>query len=156
MINGYLLGDKETIAKLEAMFPNMHSRLKLTIGQLVLRLAKHIKQDKLSGQVLRNRTGRLRRSITTRVQANATAVIGTVGTNVEYAAVHEYGFQGTVNIKAHLRKAKDRFIPVRAHTRQVNMPERSFLRSALRDLTPEIKEQIRDDLVATAKSILTP
>lgn len=156
MITGYLLGDKETVAKLQALYPNVRGRLTQTIGHLALELARHVKQDKLSGQVLRNRTGRLRRSITTRVQTSATAVIGTVGTNVEYAAAHEFGFHGIVTVREHLRRAKAGMFQVRAHSRRVNLPERSFLRSALRDLTPQIKDEISQALTQVARDTLKP
>lgn len=42
----------------------------------------------LTGAVLHVQTGRLRQSIQTEVAADN---LGTIGTNVEYAAIHEYG-----------------------------------------------------------------
>ena len=72
---------------------------------------------------------------------------GTVGTNVSYAAAHEYGFKGAQTVKSYMRTAKTVFgrqlrspvtFAVRGHARQVNIPERSFLRSALADMSGEI------------------
>jgi hypothetical protein len=69
---------------------------------------------------------------------------------VSYARQHEYGFAGAVSVKAHLRMVKKAFgrsitptqVHVRAHARNVVYPERSFLRSALKDMTPEILQAL--------------
>src|SRR5262245_47305271 len=54
-------------------------------------------------------TGRLRQSITHRVDRAGTNVSGQAGTNVKYAAYHEFGFHGVVNVKAHTRIVDERF-----------------------------------------------
>ena len=68
----------------------------------VIRLADYIASEKLSGQELNVRTGNLRRSLqesrARKVQEIAGGVRGTVGTNVEYAEVHERG--GTIRPKS--------------------------------------------------------
>ena len=56
--------------------------------------------------------------------------------------MHEFGFSGTQNVRESLRTVKQAFgrpispveAIVRAHSRKVDLPERSFLRSALREL----------------------
>ena len=48
-------------------------------------------KDKLSGKVLKVRTGRLRSSVTSRIEGTGKNIIGKVGTNFLYAPVHEYG-----------------------------------------------------------------
>ena len=66
-----------------------------------IRLADYIAEHKLSGQKLRVRTGGLRRSLqekrAKKVQERGDGVIGIVGTNLKYAAIHEYG--GTIRPK---------------------------------------------------------
>ena len=136
---------------------------RVTIGVQAL-----VKSGKLSGQVLHVRTGTLRRSINQEVRYAGSGLIeGIVGTNVEYAAAHEYGFHDTVTVRAHIRRistsiksqaltaqngkaatiarwvgreSKNRFVKgyadVPAHTREMNMPERSFLRTALKEYLP--------------------
>lgn len=74
------------------------------------------------------KTGRLRSSITGRVRGNDILV----GTNVAYAAAHQFGTRRTVSqsVKAHARRTKDGGISaVRAHTRRmrINLPRRRFL-----------------------------
>lgn len=142
MIRGTVVGSEEAIARFKAMPNRLRQELVTGIGRAVLKLQAYVKDGKLSDQVLHVRTGRLRRSITERVTQEAARVEGIVGTNVEYAAVHEYGFSGTVSVREHLRRAKSGFMQtVRAHTRKVDLPERSFLRSALADMEPDIRAE---------------
>ena len=138
----------------------VYKSLARAVVRLAIDLQSHVKADKLTGQVLHVRTGTLRRSINQRVIQEPTAIWGSVGTNVKYARVHEYGFQGQVTVKAHLRTIHQAFgRPIKpvtftmpAHARQVNLPERSFLRSALKDFEP----RIRQTLIKAGKEGLTP
>ena len=115
-----------------------------TMTRLSIELQANVKKDKLSGQVLHTRTGTLRRSINRSISQSGDGVVATVGTNVKYAGVHEYGFDGVVTVKDHLRACKNGgTAEVKSHTRHMKLPERSFLRSALREMVPQIKEDIR-------------
>ncbi len=123
-----------------------------TIVRLTIKLQGNVKENKLSGQVLKVRTGRLRRSINQRVEVEESrGPVGTVGTNVSYARPHELGFSGDVQIRQHLRTIKEawgkplgepREITVRAHARRIDIPAKSFLGSALADIQPEVKPSI--------------
>lgn len=77
-----------------------------------IRLSDYIAEHKLSGQKLKVRTGNLRRSLqesrAKKVERRGDNVIGTVGTNMEYAAIHEYG--GTIRPK----KSKYLAVPLKA------------------------------------------
>jgi phage gpG-like protein len=123
-------------------------------GTDVLRLAK----QKVSGEVLNNRTGTLRRKLNIRHTRSAGLAESTVGIKLAYAAAHEFGLQATgiCSVRAHLRRTKDQvafdrgmgwkkkksrgLIDVSAHGRtwRIDLPERSFLRTALRELKLEI------------------
>jgi len=147
VITGYVVGDTEVIARLQALPARVQSSLVSKVTALALRLVNRVKSDKLSGQVLKRRTGTLSRSINDRVAETPNEVTGSVGTNVAYAAFHEYGYDGTEQVKQHLREIKQAFgreisprsVTVSAHSRKVNYPARSFLRSALRDMDGEIR-----------------
>ena len=55
---------------------------------------------------------------------------GSVG--VRYAATHEFGLKGVINIPAHSRTRKSgNTHTVRAHSRQVNFRERPYIRPSL-------------------------
>lgn len=115
--------------------------LKKEITRIAIEVTAHVKDQKLSGQALKVRSGRLRRSINYKVSESDTNIEATVGTNVEYARVHEFGFKGTVGVREYMRGKKEKF-KVRAHSRRVNLPERSFLRSALDDKRRDIDSRI--------------
>lgn len=149
MIRAVIVGDDRVLAMLGQVHPEVMQRLEKSVRRLVMQLTSNIKGGKLSGQVLRTRTGKLRRSINPRVEVTDTAVIGSAGTNVIYGRVHEYG--GTINIREHLRRVKKAFgrelkspvmATVRAHT--AKYPERSFLRAALKDMESEIKQELAE------------
>lgn len=52
-------------------------------------------------------TGRLRNSISHDVELTEKGVVGRIGTNVVYGAYHEFGFKGTVQVRAHQRHIED-------------------------------------------------
>lgn len=143
MITGEIKGDREVVADLRRFDAAARGEIQKGIGRIALKLLVRVKAQKLSGQALNVRTGRLRRSITQRIEASADEISGIVGTNVDYAAVHEYGFKGAVSVKQHLRLVKEAFgrplkspvwSTVRSHSRDVEYPEHSFLRSALKEM----------------------
>lgn len=126
-----------------------------------VRLAARMK-TKLSGEVLNVRTGRLRRSITSSGRVTTDGYAVTVGTNVVYASVHEFGFTGNVVVPAHLRlvrKAWGRPVTnptqhmVRAHTMRMRLPERSFARSSLAEQEAIINADIDRFLVQTLNNL---
>lgn len=143
MIRGEVTGDREVVLGLQRVEEAARGEIRAGIGRITLKLLTQVKSLKLSGQALNVRTGRLRRSITQRIEDSGPDISGIVGTNVEYAAIHEFGFKGNVSVKQHLRQVKQVFgrklkSPVQAlvgaHTRNVDLPARSFLRTALAEL----------------------
>jgi len=135
VISGYVAGADTVTARFRLFGPRLREELAAAIERLAGTTQRKVRQEKLSGQALNVRTGTLRRSIDKRVFTEGSNVIGVVSTNVVYAKAHEYGFKGQVSVKEHLSRSKlGREFSVRAHTANVNVPERSFLRSALRDV----------------------
>jgi hypothetical protein len=108
---------------------------------------------KLSNEVLHVRTGNLRRnwSIKSPVPlATGTGWSGGVGTKIEYAAYHEFGFHGTQSVRAHTRAQAARggagrkgastgTVSVRAHSRTVNYPGHPYARPSLGESQPDAK-----------------
>ena len=130
---------------------------------LSIDVQRSVKQDKLTGQVLHVRTGTLRRSINREVTEREDGVFAVIGTNVEYAGIHEYGFNGTMSVQAHVRRSRQQMqmkksnvkpvgdVLVRAHTRKVNLPERSFLRSTLKEFEPRIRHDLREAVMGVVR-----
>lgn len=173
-ITGTLVGTEAVKANMAALPNRLRARLENTVRDLGLKLQAKVK-GKLSDDVLHVRTGRLRRSINLRTGivaggsglATVTAVYARVGTAVSYGRVHELGWSGLQNVAPYARrvgrvkgkgKGADRVTRqgvafVRAHTRKVNLPERSFLRSSLDEMRPEVQSAI---LAALAGGVRGP
>lgn len=81
-------------AKRTAIVDSLREQVRAaTIG-----LQNYVRSEKLSGQVLQVRTGTLRNSIQVRFTDSESEIRGDVFTNLEYAAVHEYGGRGRYRI----------------------------------------------------------
>ena len=154
-VNAEFVGFSEAALKFSAAGAGARDLVQDAVTRLTLRLMTISVDQKLSGQVLKRRTGTLARSVTQspRTYVSGATVVGTVGTGnltgpggrapVKYGRAHEFGFSGTVNVREHMRQVKKVFgrelaapvtATVRAHPMQMRLPERSFLRSSLRDL----------------------
>lgn len=153
MVKIEFIGDKEVASKLKELEPKIYNSLLSTITKLSIQLQAKIKSEKLTGQVLKTRTGTLRRSINYRVDKTPSEIIGRVGIGADaakYGIMHEFGLRGTENVRSHLRTIKKvwgksispKQISVRSHTRTVNYPERSFMRTALAEMRPIIQNDI--------------
>lgn len=148
-----IIGREAVLAKFRARRDNVVARVQRTMHQLMARLAEYVRATKLSGQVLKNRTGTLRRSIHADAEADGNTVTGIVGTNVEYAHVHEDG--GVFQIPGHQRTltmvfgrpVAPRLVQVRAHS--ANFPQRAFLHPALAERRASIIEALKQSVSRT-------
>lgn len=156
MLNVTITGDKQVSANLKQMPDQMNKSLTKAITVLTLQLKDYIIRNKLSGQVLNHRSGALWRSIQQKVSSSNTEVVGTVFSSgdVKYAAIHEYGGiikhpGGTPYYVSELLGGKAFFMnkldhpnaPVtKAH--DIPMPQRSFMRSSLKDFHDKIQSTL--------------
>ncbi|MDR2561957.1 MAG: hypothetical protein LBC63_09340 [Holophagales bacterium] len=174
MIDGELIGSETVTARLRDLPLQVTMALRRAIAEKTLEILRGAK-EKVSGPVLRNKTGTLRRKINSRFENEG--LLGIVGIKLSYAAIHEFGFDGTENVREHVRRnlrqmKEDRKartwgkkkgthdtkaqlgrgeIHVRAHTRHMIMPERSFLRSTLDEFRPSIKAALKDAVIKAIK-----
>lgn len=152
-----ITGDKVLIAKFERVQSAVAAALQKKVTQLTLKLERKIKTEKLNGQVLNRVTGRLARSISHEVQVEQNGVYGRVFSSgdVKYAAIHEFGGQTAPHVIYPKKAAALSFIGSggnRVFAKKVNhpgskMPERSFMRSALRDMSTEISIGLKTAVV---------
>ncbi|HYM73583.1 MAG TPA: phage virion morphogenesis protein [Stellaceae bacterium] len=148
MISLSIGGLEATTARLAALPETVAARLAVEVERLGGVLQDRVRR-KLSGEVLRQRSGRLAGSISVAMERSGLAVAVTVGSDVPYAGIHEYG--GVLPARGILPKSgrvlafpwrgQQRFF-CRVSLPAVTMPERSFLRSALEETTPEIRAAI--------------
>jgi len=148
------------VAMLRGYPDRLVNRLVVVMNRLTLEIQSQVKGFKLSGQVLHTQTGTLRRSINREVRVVPGMVEGTVGTNVEYAGAHEFGFSGRVTVRAHIRTIKLAFgrqlkspieVSVGSFSRSANLPERSFLRSTLTEWNDRAVAAIQQGAVEALK-----
>ena len=138
MIRGMIVGQEGVIAGLQQVHPRVLGLLRSTVRAETLNLVREAKQ-KVSGPVLKTKTGTLRRGINDAFEETDTSIVGSAGigkAEAKYPAVHEFG--GMVTVREHTRRMTmawgravktPRQISVRAHT--ATYPERSYLRSTL-------------------------
>ena len=150
MIAASIVGDREMLDRLRALPEAARAGLGRAVSELARELERRV-AEKLSGEVLQARSGSLRSSIEAAVDESATGIVVTVGSSLGYARAQEYSFAGTVGVRAHLRHITQAFgrpiaaktIEVGASSRRMNLPERSFLRSALVEMHPQIEAAAR-------------
>jgi phage gpG-like protein len=135
------VGGDRLVARFQAMSGNVIREVSEQIKRSTQELEGYIVATKLGGQVLKRRTGRLSRSVHSEfIGLNTPQVKGVVGTNVIYARIHEYGGVIEARNAAYLKfQVGGRWV----QKKSVVMPERSFLRSALKDKAPKILSDIR-------------
>jgi phage gpG-like protein len=93
-----------------------------------------------------------------------TTITSSIGSNVEYAGVHEFGFNEVVDVKGHLRRfaGKDQFakvfeggrlkrkrtvkgyVDVSGHQRRMNMPARMPIRRGIEDRAANYSAALSD------------
>jgi phage gpG-like protein len=145
-----MTGADALAARLEKMPEAAKQRVVQEIDRLSQELRDRV-QRKLSGEVLQRRSGRLAASIDVALTQSGGAIGASLSIDVEYAAIHEYG--GTIGARRILPqsaralafpwKGQQRFF-TRVELPAVTMPERSFLRSALDEMTPAIRAAIEN------------
>lgn len=150
VLSGQVLGAERVAARLSNAGPRVRERVRTEVQRLGLELLRKVKAEKLTGQVLNVRTGRLRRSINQRIMDAGGEITTSVGTNVSYGRFWELGFQGAQQVRQHLRTVTQAFgrpispveASVGAHTRNVNQAPRPFLQSSLDEMRAEVRQRL--------------
>jgi len=156
-----ILGAEAVRERLEAVPGAVEEGLARALARLSLELQARV-QGKLSGEVLQSRNGALRASIEASLDVSGDALSLSLGSDLPYAGFQEYGFDGVESVRAQLRTIREAFgrplrggareIAVRAHSRKVDYPAHSFLRSALTEMEPEIRAGLEEAVVAAVAS----
>jgi hypothetical protein len=153
------VGDTAVEAKLAALPARIHLAVLRVMTKLGLQLHAAVVEN-LSGKVLNRRTGKLASSQNLQTVDTAAQITSSVGFNqatVPYGKPHEYGVPHSWIIEPVRAKAL-RFKPSGGGKfifakRVVHPPlkERSFLRSALKDLAPRVGPEVNAAIAAEMK-----
>ena len=158
----FTLGSNVTmLARLRMKEAELYAALSDRINRLSLQLQQKIQNDKLSGQVLNQRSGTLKRSIEM-IPSFANTSAGTVMGGVRgaggpafYGRFHEFGTDRSYTIvpvtKQALRFYVNGKVVFAARVQHPPIKERSFMRSAASEMEPEIISAIE----ATVLSVLS-
>lgn len=154
-------GAQKLAASMGRVSADARAKVKRTVMRLGIMLQSHIQHTKLRGQRLNQRSGRLISSIHPEFEETSNELTSTVGTNVEYARVHEYGMSGSVEVKAHMREIKQAFgrpieprsVMVRAHPMKVNVSEKRFMRDSLIEFKPTATQELQKVAEAIANEV---
>src|SRR6266702_3268297 len=144
-----VVGVESVRASLGDLPDQVRARVRVQVRRLGLELLRKVKSEKLSGQVLKVRTGLLRRSINEQTTEQGDRIESAVGTNVVYGRFWELGFRGLEQVKAHTHTLHGVVAQVRAYSRRVNQGPRPFLRPAL----DEMRDQVVEQLTAAATGV---
>lgn len=115
-------------------------------------LVGYIRREKLSGQVLNSRSGMLKRSITNLTTEEGKTITTEVGvfpqSRVPYARIHEEGGQIRIpeyagNVLRFSARSGDLVFTRTRKAYVVTMPERSYIRSSLTDMSTEIVARLQ-------------
>lgn len=123
-------------------------RNELTVGQI-----QATKLSQRGPTTLGVVTNRLRSSVRPALAqvASDTRIVSAIGSNVKYAGAHEYGFTGSVPVKAHSRTVTQWFgmelvephsMNVKAHSRQVKIPARAPIGTGITEQAPKYSADV--------------
>ena len=155
-----IIGGDRVVANLAALKVEARAMLRRAVIASAIDV-QGVARRKLAGEVLRERTHHLHDSVHyALVRDDDAAISAVVGTDVAYAAIHEYGFDGVEQVRAHLRRITMAFgraispreIAVGAFSRRMHMPERSYLRSALAERAAATAARIQAAIETTVKA----
>lgn len=161
MIGLQITGDQAFVTRLDELPGKVVSAAKSSLDAWATELAGYIKAEKLSGDPLNRRSGRLSSSVHPIQSQTADSVSAGAGggAGVPYAHIQEYG--GVINhpggtayfisqllgghaffVSNSSYIANARALP-RTQPHSINMPERSYMRSGFREKTPDGIAQLR-------------
>jgi phage gpG-like protein len=152
MLTVTLAGADTLNERLEALPAAVQAVVRAKAADLAQRLRAHVVNDKLSGHVLRSRTGALRASIGADVTVEGDTVQARVFSSgeVKYARIQEYGGRtGAHDIIPNKAKALAFLMGGRTvfaaivHHPGSTIPERSYLRSSLADMASVIADELK-------------
>jgi len=140
-----------TVTRIGALPARLRVRLQKAVESGAGRLLA-IVQAKLSGEVLKARSGALRSSIRAEISEDGSAIVARVLSDgsVPYARIQEYGGRVfipgivPVNARALAFTYRGRLVfAERAAAHAVDIPERSYLRTSLAEFEPALLDDIR-------------
>ena len=119
------------------------------------------------------RTNRWRNSVRATIpRIVGTAVVASIGSNVEYAGAHEFGFRGSVSVTAHSRRQRSRnvsrtgrlgvkdksavalgFASIKTFTRQANVPARAPITYGIEQRKAQYEKAMSNSIIKALRGL---
>ena len=156
---------------LQAIRRTLDEQNELTVSSVIEKRLSFNRDQPSTLEGLRVQSGKLRQSfrrgasdsLSTGAKIEGDSVVSTIGSNLRYAGVHEYGFSGVVSVpghsrrlqsrlsfkfggKAKRRKVQGRDVFVRPHPMRVNLPARRYIGRTLDERLPAYTAAIESAL----------
>ncbi len=154
MIKAYYTGDQELVAEFRTKGQAVNAALVKKVRDICEEIDSRAK-TKLSGAKLRIISGSLLSGFGFRVEVGADRVDGIFMDTEVYAGVQEFGVYRNVVVRSHLRSQKAAFgqqmkagpkdIFIQSYVREMNLPERSYVRSSMSEMDT-IKDMLADSV----------
>lgn len=157
---------------LEGLRETMARENQFTVGHIRASRMTGLGPFPVSEHRLGVRTNRLRNSLrATSPRVVRGSVIASIGSNVVYAAAHEYGFRGPVTVAAHSRKQQSRNVSkagrvgvksgkfatgiamVKPFTRMMNVPARAPIQYGINDRKPAYSKAMSESIITTLRGL---
>ncbi len=149
-----LVDVQRATARFKQMPKNVQAALLKKGEQLRVRLRRFIIETKLSGQVLNRKTGRLQRNMRTTLRSEPNKIIIEADNISRYARIHEKGglipahvIEPKKALALHWYGASGETFAKRVNMPSVLMPKRSFLASGVRDFSPTMSLELKEEIV---------
>jgi hypothetical protein len=161
-----------------AMLPAVMRDLRATFDRENELTVAHIKQNRATGigpfpvaeHRLGVKTGRYRRSIRrSKAVVTGNILVASIGSNLEYAGPHEFGFSGTVFVRGHARAQRSRDVRgtidgkrrltakgvafVKGHARAMNLLPRAPITTGIEDRAAALSAAASTSVVTTLNGL---
>lgn len=141
-----VVGAEAVAARFQNASTGLRERLRRVVQSLGLKVLAAAK-ERVSDDVLRVRSGKLRRSLHEETTDDGNEIRSVVGTNLVYARPQELGFVGSERVRAHTRTTARAIAHVKAFTRQMNLKPHPFLGPSLAERRAEILKTLQAAVV---------
>ena len=149
-----IVGREEILARFRSLASRVPNVVRARMLLEMSKTAEFIRAEKLSGQLVKNRTGTLRRSIHPDAEASGSTITGIVGTNVEYAKYLERGTAAheiTPKSAKVLAFKKGGEMVFARHVNHPGIQARRFLAGSIEERTSAIVAGLRESVLQTVK-----
>jgi hypothetical protein len=154
VITGRLVGDDTVLAWLRGSPDAAASGLARVITGLGIDLQRKLQETELGDQILATRSWSFEPNLSVQIDEGSDRIAANVASDNQFPLARGYRPDSTAHPRGNLRRIKntlarpisEKTIEIRSFRRRMDIPECSFLHSALEAMDPEIRDNVEDAL----------